>query len=431
MLRIGVFIVILLLICTRDVAAASTLETYVQREREAFNWRLERTVARDDGIHIAYLLVDSGVWQGTVWTHRLRVVIPPETAQQGALLYVTGSGSGDSDLQLMARVALKAKRPVAILHDVPNQPLFDGLREDALIAHSFIQYLESGDRDWPALFPMTRSVVAAMDTLQQWAAGEKQSGLDLDTFIISGASKRGWTTWLTAAVDPRVVGIIPAVYDNLNLPAQMQHQLDTWGQYSEQISDYTELDIPQMLETPEGLELANLVDPYAYRHAITVPTLILVGTNDPYWPLDAVNLYFAELIGPAHVHYVPNAGHGLNENQLLVETIAAFARTQLEPETVGSWPELRWELDTAEESVQLKLETTTPGIIRFWQATSTTRDFRQSHWQTVSLQQNVQTAAYQYARHAGFYQAILAEVLFQDNGLQYAVAAPVQIIPPR
>jgi len=36
-------------------------------------------------------------------------------------------------------------------------------------------------------------------------------------FVATGASKRGWTSLLITAVDPRVVANIPIVYDLINI----------------------------------------------------------------------------------------------------------------------------------------------------------------------------------------------------------------------
>src|SRR5258705_10676333 len=83
-------------------------------------------------------------------------------------------------------------------------------------------------------------------------------------FVVAGASKRGWTTWLTAAVDERVVAIAPMVIDTLNMRAQKIHARRVWGRDSEEIDDYTRLGLTEKFDTEDGRRLWMMIDPYAY-----------------------------------------------------------------------------------------------------------------------------------------------------------------------
>ena len=114
-----------------------------------------------------------------------------------------------------------------------------------------------------------------MDALQAFSKSEKLPSLD--EFVITGASKRGWTTWLVGASrDKRVKGIAPMVIDTLNLADQIPNQLRAFGQASEQIADYTRTGMLDALKTPAGQKLIQLEDPYSYRDILTLPKLIIL-----------------------------------------------------------------------------------------------------------------------------------------------------------
>lgn len=323
--------------------------------------------------------MDSQTWQGILWHHRIAVLMPQQlTHPETAFLFITG---GDPDRQLLTIGTMLAGSlglPVAVLGDIPNQPLFGNLREDGLISYTFAKFLETQDPTWPALFPMTKSAVRAMDMLQ--AVSVDRWGRKIDSFIVAGASKRGWTTWFTAVVDPRVRAALPMVYNNLNLPAQMKHQIQQWGAYSEQIDDYTRRGLPDLISSEVGKHLASMVDPYTYRDRATMPKLIIAGANDPYWPVDAASDYFPDLKGPSYLLHLPNSGHGMNDQTRLFKGVVGFMAGVL-----GEYPlpSLQWSIDRAAGGATLKLTSTpSPHEVLAWVAHSDTTDFRKSRWES-------------------------------------------------
>ena len=320
--------------------------------------------------------------------------------------------------------------PFAILYNIPNQPLYDGKKEDALIVYTWQKYLETGDDTWPLHFPMAKAVIKAMDAIQAFA---KEKGLPgLDEFMVTGASKRGWTTWLSAATrDKRIKAIAPMVIDTLNLPAQTKHQLEAYGKLSEQVGDYTAAGVTEKLDTPAGKRLIQLEDPYSYRSRLSLPKLLILGTNDRYWSQDALNIYWNDLLGAKWVLYTPNSGHGLEDRTRVLNTLTAFARTVAGHTT---WPKMNWSYSNTAAGIELTVTADqAPKSARLFHTSSATQDFRDSHWtsdEIATFNHNEEKATFsaKFARPAAGYAATFAEVSFDIDGKPFTLSTQIHIL---
>jgi PhoPQ-activated pathogenicity-related protein len=410
--------------------AAADLARYIQTDDRVYRWERLSQTDRHDGLTVYELKLISQIWQGTVWHHRLRVITPTARQQMPplALLLISGSGDGTLERQDGARMARELSATVAILSDIPNQPLFGGLMEDDLLAYTFVKFLETHDTTWPLLLPMVKGVVRAMDAVQAFMQRELHT--HISGFVVSGASKRGWTTWLTPVIDERVTAIAPRVYDNLNLAQQMQHQRATWGHFSGQIAAYTERGLPQrLLAGDHGAQaLAAMVDPFTYRQHITVPKLIMLGTNDRYWPLDALNLYYESLIGETYILYTPNAGHdiGAGSARALAGLIALFRKS------AGrlTFPTLRWRFNDEGGSTTLTLTSEiTPQAVRAWIASAPTKDFRDASWEAVEMTPQPHGYVYARAKRPDGAVALFGEAVYATGAGSFSLSTTVRIFP--
>ena len=76
-----------------------------------------------------------------------------------------------------------------------------------------------------------------MNFLEEYLSHNKIA--NINGFILCGISKRGWVSYLTAAKDNRVKGIIPGSFDTVNFEKTIPHQIDMWGEYSLDLGDYS------------------------------------------------------------------------------------------------------------------------------------------------------------------------------------------------
>jgi len=374
------------------VTAATALQQYLSQPDATYAWEPRDTFMVGD-VTVYSVLLTSQTWRGIPWRHQLSIAVPRDLRHDAALLFINGSGmdkdgnpkwSGKND-RLGASIAMIAGRNhaiTAVLKQVPVQPLYGGLTEDALISYTLDAFRKDKDYTWPLLFPMVKSAQRAMDCLQAFMV--QRRGHSVRRFVVSGGSKRGWTTWLTAAHDPRVVAFAPMVIDMLNMPVSMKYQLETWNAFSDQIQDYVKLGIVQEMATATGIEITRMIDPYSYRHLMDKPKLIVMGTNDPYWPIDNVRNYLDDIPGRNMLYYVPNAAHNLGTGIEAVNALSAFFANTLKG--VG-YPTCDWKARLRRRTVSLTLSASGDLLedVVCWQAKSTDRDFRNEKWSSKSL----------------------------------------------
>jgi PhoPQ-activated pathogenicity-related protein len=413
-----------LAVCVNCAPGPTPLDAYVQQPDVSYTWHRVSVTRLENGVTRTQVDMTSQTWHGIVWKHELDIFRPQKPRDGStALLMIRGGRPDANTVSIAAQAAILTGMPTAILSDVPNQPLFGGLREDEIISYTFVQCLQSGDATWPLLFPMTKSAVRAMDTIQkitaQWTSPVKG-------FVVTGASKRGWTTWFTAAADKRVIGIAPAVYDNLNLPAQMRQQIACYGAYSMQIKDYTEKSLPQLLSTDKGKEFARLVDPYAFLTRLTVPKLLILGSNDPYWTLESANLYYGDLPGDKHIMYAPNTGHGALETPQGLQALASFAVLCSKHQKL---PAVNWAYGYGPDGLHLTMRPVkTPTAVRIWTATSATRDFRKARWADRKIAAAEGAYTFTLTRPKTGYAAVFGEVSYPGGFAPLALSTTPRIL---
>ncbi len=420
------------------------LDRYVAAPDPNYKYELIRTTPGDG--YTTYLLeMTSQQYLTTkevdrpIWKHWLTIVRPDTVKTPIGFLFITGGNNGGnppahSDLALVPMA--KATHSVAAeLRMVPNQPLTftdDGKHrvEDQIIAYTWDKYLRTGDAKWPLRLPMTKSAVRAMDTVTAFCKSAPGGGVTVDHFVVAGASKRGWTTWTTAAVDKRVVAISPMVIDMLNVEKSFEHHWRVYGFWSPAVHDYEEMGIMNWSGSPEYRRLMSFIEPYSYRDRLTMPKYIVNSAGDQYFLPDSSQFYFDALKGEKHLRYVPNTNHSLAGSDVR-ENLQAFYDMVV---TNTPRPKYSWHF---EKDGSIRVQTTTkPVAVKLWQATNPkARDFRLvsigKAWTSTELPEkdnglyvaNVEKPA------AGF-RAYFVELQYAGpQGLPFKVTTGVRVVP--
>ena len=368
-----------------SAADYTALDRYVASPDASFRYTLVNKVSVL-GVTAYQLDMVSQNWLTTAevdrseWHHWLTILKPAQLTTSTAVLFIDGGSNSSSPTTPDPTVLQMAASSGAIIVDVgqvPNEPLTFtdetfSRSEDAIIAYTWNKYLLTGDERWPARLPMTKAAVRAMDAVTAFLASAGGGGVQVKNFIVAGASKRGWTTWSTAAVDPRVVAIAPIVFNSLNIQQAFVSQWRAYGFWAPAVADYANAGIMGWFGTPQMDALMDIEDPYRYLARFALPKYIMNSTGDQFFLPDNSQFYFQDLPGEKYLRYVPNTDHSMNSPDVVTNLLAwVTAVTQNYPR-----PRFYWKTDRSQGTMRVRV-VDAPTKVVLWQATNPqARDFR-------------------------------------------------------
>ena len=378
---------LLFVLCSQPIlgnpVAPSVLKTFVDQPDGHFRFGKPQTSTKDPhGGTFFYGSFTSQQWQPTagvqpaIWEHQLHVYVPKVVTLGKQIFVYLGGGRRDQPKPIggmtpfLLQLARRAGIIVAELQQLPPQPLSFGPAdsprfEDQIIAYGWDRFLATSDQKWIVRLPMLKAASRSLTVVHRWLRDARVP--HQPRFVVAGASKRGWVSWLIPLVDSRVVGIVPVVIDLLNLRASMRHHHETYGGWSPVLKDYVEHRITGRLDTPAFRKLMDLIDPVRYVEQLSLPKLVITAANDQFFLPDSARFYFDKLRGPSFLRVVANTGHYISDPrpQFFTDSLAAFVSSI---EHRAALPTL---VATEESSRRVRFQVVgRPKVVRLWQASN-------------------------------------------------------------
>ena len=392
----------MLLACT---AHGRALDDYVNEVDPTFNYTYGNVTVEGNGWTAYMYLMYSLKWlrpedtDAHIWWHQMAIIIPHgvNKSLDSALLYITGETNDrnqwdfpdlkDEGLKLAGALCYETKSPGAVVWQIPNQPIrfaddpYHSNRDgDAILGLTWWRYVHNTtDPTWIALFPMVKASVRALDVLNAVVPIHAPGMVNPNKFFVAGASKRGWTTWLVGAVDPRVIAIIPIVLCAVNVHAFAHRQWQFYGAWTFALEPMWQMNFTQDLDEPNTKKLFYEMDPWYYMDNLTMPKLAINAVGDEFQMPDDQRYWAHDMPGEMNLLMVQNAEHSMATGVL--EVVQATSAFILAIQNGYARPNYTWSIDEATGNITVSTPVT-PTKVKVWSGLSALgisegkRDFR-------------------------------------------------------
>jgi PhoPQ-activated pathogenicity-related protein len=146
---------------------------------------------------------------------------------------------------------------------------------------------------------MVKTGFQAMRAVQEFTVQEKLA--EIEGWVMSGASKRGWTAFLSGAVRcdtcaAKIIAVAPLVPIVPNLKAEVHRMWQSYNGFTWAFSDYIAANLTWEMDGEEMAEIFKTVDPINYFDRLAdIPKYIVVSSDDEFMSMDWSNMYYDKL----------------------------------------------------------------------------------------------------------------------------------------
>ncbi|KAI3379159.1 hypothetical protein SNEBB_001484 [Seison nebaliae] len=367
------------------------LENYVFKKDLNFQWSMERKYTLP-GRDIYILNITSQKWLNeslitpALWQHYAYVAVPHNIEIKHTVLIYMEPRIRSADLPSIDDFGVAEISEFALINgmiavDLKNVPI-PGVKfhddptkkiryEDEILEYSWLKYFQTKDVNFIPLLPMVKSVVNTMTALQEF--GRLYLRYDIHHYIPTGQSKRGYTSLLAAAIDPRVTHLIPIVYNLIDMEkiSSSTHKAlggNVQGTSEDEGSDYA-----------MNKYLVKIIDPLYYNEKYEDKSILFItASSDRYVLPDNEPIFWNEFNGNKFLSRIPNCDHFIKGHKLrLWDVIGAFV-SRISQKNL---PSISWEMkrNGSEECLEVIANDESPIMVEAFLAHShsnKSRDFR-------------------------------------------------------
>lgn len=347
-------------------------------------------------IHLSFV---SQVWHGFIWKHQARIYLPVNntlrehvgiigtnrsfTKPGDKQEFIPGTGLR-SEEEFAEGTALDLNLPIMIF-STPDEGLKE-MNESDLMGLGMQKMMETGDLTWSGYYAIAKSYLRAITLMQIHPEIRAKKA------VLLGCSKRGLAVSICAGADPgRVAGVITTCFPGGNQLGMVANKYKALGQEisgplaTRKGPGFQPAKVQlRTINNPIGFGYLMAFDPYLWRDQIKATYLVVIGTNDEFYGLEAPREMLEQFAGDKAFLAVDNLSH----TWISRKHLAAWRMWLRHTFQGGMVPQVITKLEKAAEMVTITAEVVfaaAPLQVNLYYATNRSHDWRSSIWHSQTM----------------------------------------------